>query len=72
MSESVDPADTVSYDDVKGQASRDRDGVDSLRDTEAEAGDEEAVTDSFNLDQNEAHELGADLDRIGGETPQLD
>jgi hypothetical protein len=70
--ESIDPADTVSYDDVRDEAKRDRDGVGSLRDTEAESGDEEEVADDFVLDQTEAHELGADLDRAGGETPRLD
>jgi hypothetical protein len=71
--EPVDPdEDIVSYDDVRGDSRRDRDGVESLRDTEAEAGDEEGVDDSFDLDQFEARELGADLDRAGGETPLLD
>jgi hypothetical protein len=71
-SESIDPADTVSYDDVRDQADRDRDGVSSLRDTEAESGDEDEVTDAFDLDQDEAQELGVALDRTGGETPRLD
>jgi hypothetical protein len=71
-SESIDPADTVSYDDVRDQTARDRDGVSSLRDTEAESGDEAEVTDDFDLDQDEAKELGVDLDRTGGETPRLD
>jgi hypothetical protein len=70
--ESIDPADTVSYDDVGDEATRDRDGVGSLRDTEAESGDEDGVNDSFDLDQTEAHEVGVDLDRAGGETPHLD
>jgi hypothetical protein len=71
-SESIDPADTVSYDDVRDQAARDRDGVTSLRDTEEEQGDENEVTDDFDMDQDEAKELGIDLDRTGGETPRLD
>jgi hypothetical protein len=71
-SESIDPADTVSYDDVRDQAARDRDGVSSLRDTEAEAGDEVGVVDDFDLDQDEAAEAGVALDRTGGETPRLD
>jgi hypothetical protein len=70
--ESIDPADIESYDDVRDEANRDRDGVGSLRDTEAESGDEEGTSDSFDLDQIEAHELGVDLDRAGGETPILD
>jgi hypothetical protein len=72
MSESIDPADTVSYDDVRDQADRERDGVASLRDTEEEQGEEAEVDDEMVLDQTEAHELGIDLDRVGGETPRLD
>jgi hypothetical protein len=71
-SDSINPADTVSYDDTRDQAGRDQDAVSSLRDTEAESGDEDGVTDEFDLDQTEAHELGVDLDRTGGETPRLD
>jgi hypothetical protein len=70
MTESIDPADTESYDDVSDP--RDRDGAASLRDTDEEQGDESAVTDGFVLDRAAAEESGADLDRIGGETPQLD
>ncbi|MBV9487725.1 MAG: hypothetical protein JO246_16955 [Frankiaceae bacterium] len=72
MSESIDPADTVSYDAVTDDEARDRDGVDSLRDTEAEQGDETEVTDRMALDSEAAREADADLDRIGGETPRLD
>jgi hypothetical protein len=71
-SESIGPDDTVSYDDVRDQFTRDRDGLDSLRDTEAESGDESEVTDDFDMDQDEAQELGVELDRTGGETPRLD
>jgi hypothetical protein len=71
-SESIDPEDTVSYDDVRDGAGRDRDGVASLRDTEEEQGDEAELTDDFDLDQDEAKELGVNLDRTGGETPRLD
>jgi hypothetical protein len=71
-SESIDPADTFSYDDVRDQAARDRDGVEALRDTEAEAGEDNEVTDDFDLDQVEAQELGVALDRVDGETPRLD
>jgi len=73
--DSADPADTSdteSYDAVRAESPRDRDGVSSLMDTEAESGDEEGVDDGFELDQNEAEDVGADLDRIGGETPLLD
>jgi hypothetical protein len=71
-SESVGPEDTVSYDADKDEQVRDRDGVGSLHDTEAEAGDEDEVTDDFDLDQVAAREVGADLDRVDGETPLLD
>jgi hypothetical protein len=72
MTESIDPADTVSYDDVRDQAARDNDPVASLRDTEEEQGDEAEVTDDFDLDQTAAKESGTDFDRLGGETPRLD
>lgn len=72
MTESIDPDDVVSYDDTRDQAARDQDGVASLRDTDSEQGDEEAVTDSFDLDSEAAREADADLDRLGGETPRLD
>lgn len=41
---------------------RDQDGVGSLRDTEAEAGDEEEIADGFDMDDREARELGVNLD----------
>jgi hypothetical protein len=44
-------------------ADRERDGVAALHDTEAETGDEEELTDLFDLDRAEARALGADLDR---------
>lgn len=71
-SESVPPEDVESYDDVRDQPDRERDGVASYRDVEAEQGDEDEVVDDFDLDQDEAQELGAELDRVGGETPRLD
>jgi hypothetical protein len=71
-SESIDPADEISYDDVREEPERERDGVSSLRDIEAEAGDEEAVTDDFIIDRRAATEVGADLDRIGGEEPRME
>ena len=51
---------------------RDRDGVDSLRDTEAEVGDEEELVDLFDIDEAEAREVGADF--VGGlsDEPRLD
>jgi hypothetical protein len=70
--ESVKRADMISLDDVREEERRDRDGVSSLRDTEAEAGDEDEVTDRFSIDSIEARELGVELDPTGGETPRLD
>jgi hypothetical protein len=51
---------------------RERDGVAALHDTEAEAGDEAAVADLFDLDRTEARALGADLDRADRGESQLD
>ncbi len=70
--ESVKRADMISLDDIRDEARRDRDGVSSMRDTEAESGDEDEVADRFDLDSAEARELGVELDRTGGETPLLD
>lgn len=72
MTESIDPADVSSYDGPDADRDRDRDGVGSLRDTDEEQGDETELTDEFELDQTAARESGADLDRLGGETPRLD
>ena len=68
-----DRSDDISYDEVAAEAehNRDRDGIDALRDVEAEAGDEEAVGDGFDLDTNEARDLGVALDRVDDE-PRLD
>jgi hypothetical protein len=51
---------------------RDRDGVASLHDTEAEAGDETEVADLFDLDRTEARALGVELDRADRGESQLD
>jgi hypothetical protein len=51
---------------------RDRDGVDSLRDTESEQGDESELDDLFDLDKSEARDLGAGLDSDLGDEPTLD
>lgn len=61
-------------DDVELDAprSRDQDGVASLRDTEAEQGDDEGLEDDFDLDQREARELGVQLDGVGDQEPRLD
>lgn len=70
-SESIDPDDVESYDDASARHERDRDGVASLHDAEAEQGDEDEVTDAFDIDNEEARELGGNLDRLSGETPEL-
>jgi hypothetical protein len=63
----IDPeslADDGGAADIDGtRAGRDQDGVDSLRDTEAEAGDEDEIVDDFDMDDREARELGVDLDQ---------
>jgi hypothetical protein len=51
---------------------RDQDGVASLRDTEAEAGDDEEVTDDFDIDDREALEVGANLDDRDEPEPGFD
>ena len=58
MAEIPEPDDEV----VDVTHSRDRDGVESLRDTEAEQGDDEQLDDLFDLDDREAKELGVALD----------
>jgi hypothetical protein len=50
----------------------DQDGVASLRDTEAQAGDEGELNDLFAVDSREARELGADLDEADPDEPRLD
>ena len=52
--------------------SRDRDGVSSLRDTDAEQGDEDELDDTYDLDDREARELGAALDGRDEPEPRLD
>lgn len=41
---------------------RESDPVAALRDVESEAGDEEELTDTYDMDDRAARELGADLD----------
>jgi hypothetical protein len=69
---SVKQEDQVSLDEDRAESRRDHDPVASLRDTEAEAGDEDELTDRFDLDSTEARDLGVALDRTDGETPFLD
>jgi hypothetical protein len=54
------------------RSDRDRDGVDSLRDTESEQGDESELDDLFDLDRSEAREVDADVEEDAGEIPRLD
>jgi hypothetical protein len=72
MNDRWEDSDERSIEELKDLRGRDQDGVDGLHDIEAEAGDEAELDDSFDLDRDEAHELGVDLDRVGGETPRLD
>jgi hypothetical protein len=62
--------DDISLDAPRGD--RDRDGVDSLRDTESEQGDESELDDLFDLDTSEARDLDAELDSDKGDEPTLD
>ncbi len=50
---------------------REQDGVASLHDAEAEAGDEEEVDDDYDLDLREARELGVRLDDSDEQEPRL-
>ena len=62
----IDPTDLGGDDDFAdvdgGHPGRDHDGVESLRDTEAEAGDDSEMRDTFDMDDREARELGVNLD----------
>ncbi|MFL6240238.1 MAG: hypothetical protein ACJ735_12175 [Actinomycetes bacterium] len=51
---------------------RDADGVGSLRDAEADAGDEEEVSDRYDMDDREAREVGVQLDNRDEPEPRLD
>ncbi len=65
--------DTVSLDESEDSESRrDRDGVASLRDTSEEVGDEEEVTDGFELDELEAREVGGEFEGGVSDEPRLD
>ena len=65
--ESIDRDDEIISLDAP-RLDRDRDGVDSLRDTDAEQGDEEEIDDLYVYDQTEARDANADLD--GDPPPQ--
>jgi hypothetical protein len=49
-----------------------QDGIGALRDTEAEANDEDGLRDLSVVDRREARELGLALDRTGQPEPDLD
>jgi hypothetical protein len=49
-----------------------QDGVDSMRDIEAEANDEQGLRDRSIIDRDENDELGLRLDRTGQPEPELD
>lgn len=53
-------------------AGRDQDGVGSLRDTEAETGDESEIADEFDMDDRAAREIGVDLDARDEPEPGFD
>lgn len=53
-------------------ASRERDGVSSLRDVQEESGDEAGVRDAYDMDDQEARELGIQLDARDEPEPDLE
>jgi hypothetical protein len=68
--DSIDRDDLISLD--LPRPDRDRDGVDSLRDTDAEQGDEEEVDDLYVYDERGARDADADLDGDARDEPRLD
>ena len=72
MTDRWEDSDERSIEELKDLRGRDQDGVEGLRDVEAEAGDEAELDDSYDLDSDEARELGVALDRLAGEIPRLD
>jgi hypothetical protein len=67
-----DPSvDLESLDAETTDSRRDRDGVASMRDVEAEAGDDEGVDDNYDIDVKEARELGTNLDDQDEQEPRL-
>jgi len=51
---------------------RERDGVESLQDVEAEQGDEQGIDDDFELDRRAAREAGVNLDALDDQESRLD
>lgn len=68
----LDPVEGAISLDRDAEAWRDRDPISSLRDTEAEQGDEEEIDDAFDLDTLEAREADVLLDESGGQEAKLD
>lgn len=72
----IDPYELADDEDRDANAgtsarSRDQDGVSSLRDTEAEAGDESEIDDDFSMDDRAAREAGVELDDRDEPEPRL-
>jgi hypothetical protein len=73
----IDPLDLADDDESSSEdgriaGGRDQDGVESLRDVEAETGDESEISDDFDMDDREARELGVDLDDRDEPEPGFD
>lgn len=66
-------AEIISLDEAGDETlSVEQDGIDSLRDIEAEANDEQGLRDMSVVDRAEARELGLALDSTGQPEPDLD
>ena len=73
MTTTPDPDDVVSIEaETDSRWQRERDGVSSLHDIEAEQGDEEYLDDAFDMDDKAAKEVSAGLDDRGEPEPGLD
>jgi hypothetical protein len=68
--EEADPTRAAAFDDMHEPA--ERDGVASLRDVEAEQGDEAGLDHTLDIDEREAQELGVALDPVPPDEPSLD
>jgi hypothetical protein len=68
--EETEDDDVISLDTPLGD--RERNGVASLHDVEAEAGDEIGIDDLFDIDETEARELDANLDGDKRDESRLD
>jgi hypothetical protein len=70
--EPTEPPEDDDVESLDAPRTRDQDGVASLRDTDAEQGDDAGITDDFDLDKREAREVGVQLDSTGDQEPGLD